>query len=53
LLRVDGYIAKAIDGCSRWDLARDMMALKSDARVDEGSRLLLTDYVASSKRMAR
>lgn len=45
-----GAIAQIMEGWSRYELAAQMGPLKEDARLDEGSKLLVASYLMSSSR---
>jgi hypothetical protein len=48
-----GAVAQIMDGWARFDLAPQMAALKDDARLDEGSQLLVANYLLSSSKAAK
>jgi hypothetical protein len=48
-----GAVAQIMDGWSRFDLAPQMAPLKDDARLDEGSQLLVANYLLSSAKAGK
>lgn len=48
-----GAIAQIMDGWSRFDLVAQMSSLKDDARLDEGSKLLVANYLLSSMKIGK